>query len=173
MKRRDYDESQGEIPEENLERRNVGEERGTLKRTRINCGKRTETEAGGGNNQAGSTDLVAEQTATVRKSKAQVKQFCNKNSLTYREDIRWRRGITYISPPLPKHIPGQSNMVEELSPYKYFSEYFTQNLWNTMAEMTNLFVVQNNVHNFPATDASEIKTLLGIHIIRAIYIIGI
>ncbi|KAG5895470.1 hypothetical protein JTB14_013385 [Gonioctena quinquepunctata] len=73
--------------------------RGTLKRKRRNFGEENieesnvaenaaETEAGGGNNQAGSTDPVAEKNAIVRKSKAQVKQLCNENSLTYTEDIR-------------------------------------------------------------------------------------
>ncbi|XP_030766403.1 uncharacterized protein LOC115890347 [Sitophilus oryzae] len=165
---RDPDENQGEIHEEG----NAGEEEGKRLREEENVEEKegaenvAETEGGGLNNQAGSTNPVAEQTATVRISKAQVKQFCNENGLTYKEDIRWRRGITYITPPLPWHIPKQSNIIEILSPYKYFSQYFTQDLLNTIVEMTNLFAVQNNVHNFPATNVSEIKTLLGISVVH-------
>jgi hypothetical protein len=46
----------------------------------------------------------------------------------------------------------------------FFSEYFTDELLNIMAEETNLFAVQNN-SVFRATTPEEMRTFVGIHIL--------
>lgn len=50
----------------------------------------------------------------------------------------------------------------------FFENYFTDDLITNFIENTNLYAVQNNGANFPATTKNEIKTFLGIHILLGV-----
>ncbi|KAI4471462.1 transposase is4 [Holotrichia oblita] len=112
-------------------------------------------------------EIHSENTETAIKGPTQAQRlqnFCAAHNLTYKQDIRWKPNVEYQTPPINWYQMKYSTDPEVLSPAKYFLQYFPDTLINKMVDMTNLFAVQNNIHNFPATNNNEIKKLIGIHI---------
>ncbi|KAI4467853.1 transposase is4 [Holotrichia oblita] len=112
-------------------------------------------------------EIHSENTETAIKGPTQAQRlqnFCDAHNLTYKQDICWKPNVEYQTPPINWCQMKYSTDPEVLSPAKYFLQYFPDTLINKMVDMTNLFAVQNNIHNFPATNNNEIKKLIGIHI---------
>lgn len=58
---------------------------------------------------------------------------------------------------------------EVLSPFTYFKRYISKDMFQTMAENTNIYAVQNDKSRFKPTDANEIKTLTALHLATGIF----
>ncbi|PNF34042.1 hypothetical protein B7P43_G03481 [Cryptotermes secundus] len=85
--------------------------------------------------------------------------------LSEKKDIKWRhRPISILDSysEWEQHIEDQ----ELLSPSTYFSKYIPDDLFCTMADMTNIYALQSGeISNFKQTTPAELKTLFGLHII--------
>lgn len=98
-------------------------------------------------------------------TKGKSNDFFENNELTRKENIKWKKNVTYITPPIQFYVRKQfeDEIVLE-TPMYYFLNYFTEELFHGMSEFTNLYTVQNNVTFLP-TNTSEMKQFVGINII--------
>lgn len=82
--------------------------------------------------------------------------------ITYSDDITWTKGIFTT-----RYPPNWDPVVKEVqnigTPLEYFSKYCPKTLFETAAEMTNMYALQQNNSMRPCT-ASKIETLFGLHI---------
>lgn len=90
-------------------------------------------------------------------------EFLKKYGLTGKKDIKWRQGLTYITPSFPHYEEKTPDSVELESPFMFFSKYFTNDLLTRMVEYTNLYAVQKS-NVFAPTNIEEMKTFTGIHV---------
>ena len=85
--------------------------------------------------------------------------------LSEKKDIKWHhRPISILDSysEWEQHIEDQ----ELLSPSTYFSKYIPDDLFCTMADMTNIYALQRGeISSFKQTTPAELKTLFGLHII--------
>jgi hypothetical protein len=93
--------------------------------------------------------------------------YCNFN-LTSKKDIKWRRtarlgGIPQCWEDKPTSVP--QDQLEPLMPVDYFYRYMPDSIFELMAAMTSMYALQKGECGFKAPDASEIKTLTGLHIV--------
>nr|XP_023014097.1 uncharacterized protein LOC111503899 [Leptinotarsa decemlineata] len=93
-----------------------------------------------------------------------IENFMKNNELTMKADISWRTGLTYFAPEIKWHEDSIPEIVDLKSPLYFFSQYFTQELFEMMAENTNLYAVQQATR-FCHTTVEEMKTFVGIHIL--------
>ncbi|KAG5880105.1 hypothetical protein JTB14_011608 [Gonioctena quinquepunctata] len=93
-----------------------------------------------------------------------IENFMKNNELTMKADISWRTGLTYFAPEIKWHADFIPEIVDLKSPLYFFSQYFTQELFEIMAENTNLYAVQQATR-FLHTTVEEMKTFVGIHIL--------
>lgn len=93
-----------------------------------------------------------------------IDQFLKDNDLTAKQDIFWRKGLTYYTPNFPNHREDPPNVIQMESPVAFFAKYFTDDLYNRMVQCTNLYAVQNN-NIFSPTYTEEMKTFVGMHIL--------
>jgi len=61
-----------------------------------------------------------------------------------------------------------NHSIDILSPYQYFTKYFNDSFFESMAFHTNLYAVQNNVNNFQPTNAIEKRSLIAIQMMMGV-----
>lgn len=91
----------------------------------------------------------------------------NNNSTPYtnKASIKWRRkefvplNIPSYNAPLTEYIENNK------TPYEYFRQYFTEDLFEAFAYHTNLYAEQKDARKFKHTDKDEIKKLFGLHVL--------
>jgi hypothetical protein len=76
-------------------------------------------------------------------------------------DIQWRRK-EFVPNPVPYHEPAHQSSALVSTPISYFEQYFTSELIDKFAKVTNVYAMQNDVI-FKPTDSSEIRQLSGLH----------
>jgi hypothetical protein len=80
---------------------------------------------------------------------------------TAKKDIQWRRR-EFVPNPVAYHEPAHQSSAPVSTPISYFEKYFTSELIDKFAEMTNVYAMQHDVI-FKPTDSSEIRQLFGLH----------
>jgi len=84
--------------------------------------------------------------------------------ITSKKNIRWSRlpfcGNTET---FQTGQPTDQN-IHLLSPYQYFKRYVPDELFQMMADMTNLYATQNHTNKFQNTTSNEMEVLVGLHI---------
>lgn len=87
---------------------------------------------------------------------------CNaEQNYTEKSEIKWKK----------EHFNTQtiSVDVENLkSPFQYFKNYFTDELFENFALYTNQYAEQKNVKSFKSTNSNEMKVLFGLHMLMGI-----
>lgn len=63
------------------------------------------------------------------------------------------------------HRPQHTSIVDLPSPINFFLAYITQDIFEQMSNMTNLYAVQQNIPRFSSTTPEEMKKFIGIHIV--------
>lgn len=96
--------------------------------------------------------------------KSIVSEYLKRYSLTERSNISWKKIDNFVTPQSINWHADIDNVTELQSPAYFFGQYFTNSLFELMAEFTNLFTVQNGTR-FSATNVDEMKTFVGIHIL--------
>lgn len=109
------------------------------------------------------TEIIEHEEETRFTKKDTIAAFFANNGLTRKEDIVWRRNVTYITPKIKWYAKQPENEVSLESPLQFFENYFHENVYTTMAECTNLYAVQQQVR-FEPTVAAEMKVFVGVHI---------
>ncbi|KAI4464016.1 transposase is4 [Holotrichia oblita] len=109
------------------------------------------------------TEIIEHEEETRFTKKDTIAAFFANNGLTRKEDIVWRRNVTYITPKIKWYAKKPENEVSLESPLQFFENYFHENVYTTMAECTNLYAVQQQVR-FEPTVAAEMKVFVGVHI---------
>ncbi|KAM4580374.1 piggyBac transposable element-derived protein 3-like [Odontesthes bonariensis] len=84
-------------------------------------------------------------------------------TVTRKEEIKWRhRPFTTImdtsfeNPPIHEDHP--------MRPYEYFKQYVPDEIFNLMADNTNIYAMQSGTLSFKPTSPGEIRTLIGLHL---------
>ena len=78
--------------------------------------------------------------------------------------VRWNKQTTH--PPNFEWIENDKNCDSVLlNPIEYFYKYITPEIFEQMAEYTNIYAHQQGKSQFKPTNASEIESLFGLHII--------
>lgn len=87
-------------------------------------------------------------------------------SVTKKTDIKWKKA-TFLKYNFVK-TPQPMNEVEGglMNPLDYFLRYLPEDTFSQLAEMTNLYALQQG-KNFNPCNASEIKSLFGLHILMS------
>jgi hypothetical protein len=90
--------------------------------------------------------------------------FIETKEITRKQNITWKRNVTYITPRInwDSRVPSFGHGLE--STISFFIRYISKELFESIAFYTNMYHVQNNT-KFECTTAEEIKTFVGIHII--------
>lgn len=96
--------------------------------------------------------------------RAGIEKFMQDNDLTPKNDITWRKNVTYQTPHVEWYQKRNEHLDQIESPLVIFSRYFTNEMFDDMSMYTNMYHIQNNTR-FETTDSQEIKTFVGIHII--------
>lgn len=79
--------------------------------------------------------------------------------VTDKKDIKWMNNVHFETMHLRVHNPIDEMRVEdELYPIDYFMRYIPESLYETFAELTNIYSLQKNDNNFAPTTAKEIKS---------------
>lgn len=99
----------------------------------------------------------------VPSKKSEISEFLKNHSLTEKSNISWKKIDNFVTPQINWHADIDS-ATELQSPAYFFGLYFTDSLFELMAEKTNLFTVQNCTR-FSPTNVDEMKTFVGIHIL--------
>lgn len=77
--------------------------------------------------------------------------------------VRWRKQ----TPDVPKFEWIENDKIGDsivLDPMQYFSKYITDEIFEQMAECTNIYALQQGLTRFKPTNVIEIETLFGLHI---------
>lgn len=82
---------------------------------------------------------------------------------TSKEKIKWKKDCSFESPPIQWFEPPLPEIESLPQPIDYFQRYVTSDIIESMATMTNLYAVQNNVR-FISTEPQEIEKFLGMTI---------
>uniref|UniRef100_A0A3B4CEN1 PiggyBac transposable element-derived protein domain-containing protein n=1 Tax=Pygocentrus nattereri TaxID=42514 RepID=A0A3B4CEN1_PYGNA len=84
-------------------------------------------------------------------------------TVTRKEEIKWRhRPFTTIidtsfeNPPIHEDHP--------MRPFEYFNQYILDEIFNLMADNTNVYALQSATRCFKPTSSGEIRTLIGLHL---------
>ncbi|KAL7880514.1 hypothetical protein SRHO_G00027680 [Serrasalmus rhombeus] len=84
-------------------------------------------------------------------------------TVTRKEEIKWRhRPFTTIidtsfeNPPIHEDHP--------MRPFEYFKRYIPDEIFNLMADNTNVYALQSATRCFKPTSSGEIRTLIGLHL---------
>lgn len=92
--------------------------------------------------------------------------FYTQYNLTKKENISWIDKSQYQSPKIKWYTKNRVEPVVELNaPIIFFMRYLTDNIFEQMANMTNLYATQKNITRFVSTNIEEIKKFIGIHIV--------
>ncbi|KAJ8928034.1 hypothetical protein NQ314_019445 [Rhamnusium bicolor] len=84
--------------------------------------------------------------------------------ITKKDDIKWcKRDFKNPDIVWNKLLNQSNDEAEVLSPLDYFQKYINDAEFEKMANFTNIYAHQENVH-FKPTDAAEIRSLFGLHI---------
>lgn len=97
-------------------------------------------------------------------NKDRISAFIVNNNLTPKDKIRWRKNVTFLTPPIRWYVEQPENAVSLDSPITFFENYFKKCIYSRMAEYTNLYAVQQQARFVP-TNADEMKVFVGIHIV--------
>lgn len=91
---------------------------------------------------------------------------CN-TQYTKKCDIQWRRRAfeSDVNTVNFDENVGANDISDISTPIKYFEKYFTDEVFEKFAFHTNMYVNQNNSTGFRTTNASEMKTLFGLHML--------
>ncbi|XP_046395761.1 piggyBac transposable element-derived protein 3-like [Ischnura elegans] len=86
-------------------------------------------------------------------------------NLTDRKSIKWQRRPLAVVDTNWMPLPGNDNDLEDtMSPVKYFYRYIPTQLFEEMAEFTNIYALQQGTLNFDITNGQELQVLVGLHI---------
>uniref|UniRef100_A0A8D0AN67 PiggyBac transposable element-derived protein domain-containing protein n=1 Tax=Sander lucioperca TaxID=283035 RepID=A0A8D0AN67_SANLU len=84
-------------------------------------------------------------------------------TVTRKEEIKWRhRPFTTImdtsfeNPPIHEDPP--------MRPYEYFKQYIPDEIFDLMADNTNVYAMQSGTLSFKPTSPGEIRTVIGLHL---------
>lgn len=106
----------------------------------------------------------SKETVKVLTKKEKADKYMRARNLTKKSEISWRKIDKFLTSPIKWHKEGTINVNELQSPVHFFSQYFTDFLYQLMAENTNLYAVQKATR-FAPTNIEELKTFVGIHIL--------
>lgn len=99
-----------------------------------------------------------------KSKKSRLNDYYTNNELTAKPEIAWRKDVEYITPAIKWYEPQKQTKTELRSPLYFFQKYFTEDLFDTMVQHTNLYAVQQHARFVP-TNRNEIKTFVVIHIL--------
>lgn len=90
-----------------------------------------------------------------------------KSVYTLKSDIKWERKpfVTKMIPFERAAVHKNETQVNQKSPLEYFKTYFNDELFENFAFYTNLYAEQQEKVAFKATNAAEIRSLFGLHMI--------
>lgn len=89
---------------------------------------------------------------------------------TEKSEIKWKK--EQFDTQMILFEPAEEPTLEDVdnlrSPFQYFKNYFTDELFENFARYTNIYAEQQNVKSFKTTDSNEIKVLFGLHMLMGI-----
>lgn len=93
------------------------------------------------------------------------RNFCTDHDLTEKSKVKWIKNAEYQTRTINWHTPNPPDAIDLQSPVDFFTKYISDNLFQEMAEMTNLYAVQKGIGRWTPTRLEEIKKFMGIHIV--------
>lgn len=83
---------------------------------------------------------------------------------TPKTNIKWLHSSDIEPTQGPWNEPDMSNVLAPNEPIEYFRQYFTNDIFSKMVDMTNLYALQNNDISFKPTNQKEVEIFIGLHI---------